>query len=141
MDIDSKTNMKEIKLGEKYLARPIEELDDCYVSFSEEAMRLEYDSTENVNAMRDAYKACIDTMNEVVSAMDKYKEARKHWDQTEKEVYRRMAEVRRPEEEKYRQGHPHRLAESAQEYAEIAALYKLYHETREMFTHNYAWRF
>ena len=136
--------MKEgkVKFTEEYLANPIDnDLAEYYIKFSEQAMRLEYDSTENVNAMRDAYKACIDAMNEVASVMDKYKEARKHWDQTEKEIYRRMAEERRPEEEKYRQGLPHRLAESTQEYAEIAALYKLYHDSIDTMSYCCGWQF
>ena len=46
--------MKEgkVKLSEEYLLRRPEEMDECYIKFSEQAMRLEYDSTENVNAMR-----------------------------------------------------------------------------------------
>jgi len=133
--------MKDVKLSEEYLTGHISPFPEAYITFSEQAMRLGYDSTENVNAIRDAYKACMDAMNKVALAMDEYKAARRNWLQTEKEVYKRMADVRMPEEEKYRQGFPHRMAESAQEYGEIAAFYKLYYEFRELFTHNCDWRF
>ena len=133
--------MKEVKLCEEYLTGHISQFPGPYMTFSEQAMRLGYGSTENVNAIRDAYKACMDAMNKVALAMEEYKEARRNWLKMGKEVDQRMADARMPEEEKYRQGQPHRLAESAQEYAEIAAFYKLYYEFRDLFTHNCDWRF